>query len=312
MRSLLSPTVTRAGQAAGRSCVACRLVVLLLAAALLGACGRAQLLYDNADWLIYRWAVDLVDADSAQKAVWRGRFETLMDEHREQLLPRVVGWLEEVERQAGRGLDAQRLDCLIEQTDALYRDHARLVVPIAVDILGALSPQQQDHLAQRLAERNEEYVEEYLDPDPDTRRALRIERYIERVERWTGTLTAAQRTTMAEAIELMPDTAEPWFAYRQAQQGRLLELLRAGASRDELNAFLQDWWVDLDDRPASLVTASDAVKRRSLALTLQIDADLDNAQRAHLVSRVDELRGDLQSAQTLTASAAPPRAPRCG
>jgi hypothetical protein len=279
---------------------------------MLGACSRAELLYDNADWLIYRWAVDLVDADSAQKAIWRGRFETLMNEHREQLLPRVVAWLDEIERQAGRGLDAQRLNCLIEQTDALYKDHARLVVPVAVDILKALSPQQQDHLAQRLAERNDEYAEEYLDPDPDTRRALRIERYIERVERWTGTLTAAQRTTMAEAIERMPDTAEPWFAYRRAQQGRLLALLRAGATRDELSAFLQDWWVELDDRPASLVMASDTVKHRSLALTLQIDAGLDDAQRAHLVARVDELHSDLQSAQTLTASAAPRRAPRCG
>jgi hypothetical protein len=287
-------------------------VVLLLAAVMLGACSRAELLYDNADWLIYRWATDLVDADNAQKAVWRGRFETLLDEHREQLLPRVVAWLNEIERQAGRGLDAQRLNCLIEQTDALYKDHARLVVPLAVDILEALSPQQQDHLAQRLAERNDEYAEEYLDPDPDTRRALRIERYIERVERWTGTLTAAQRTTMAQAIERMPDTAAPWFAYRRAQQGRLLGLLRNGAPRDELSGFLQDWWVDLDDRPAALVAASDAVKRTSLVLALQIDAELDNAQRAHLVARVEELSGDLQSAQTLNASATPPRAPRCG
>jgi hypothetical protein len=92
----------------------------------------------------------------------------------------------------------------------------------------------------------------------------------------------------------------------------LLALLRAGATRDELSAFLQDWWVELDDRPASLVMASDTVKHRSLALTLQIDAGLDDAQRAHLVARVDELHSDLQSAQTLTASAAPPRAPRCG
>jgi len=289
-----------------------RLALLLLAAALLGACSRAELLYDNADWLIYRWATDLVDADSAQKAVWRGRFQLLMAEHRERLLPQVVAWLDEIERQAGRGLDAQRLDCLIEQTDTLYKAHARLVVPVAVDILGALSPEQQDHLAERFAERNAEYAEEYLDPDPGTRRTLRIERYIERVERWTGDLTAAQRSVMAGVIATMPDTAEPWFAYRQAQQARLLDLLRKRASRDELTAFLEDWWVELGSRPSPLVSASETVKRKSLALTLQIDAGLDATQRAHFLDRVDELHSDLRSAQTLTAGAPPARAPRCG
>jgi hypothetical protein len=110
--------------------------------ALTAGCSRVELVYDNADWLMYRWAVDLLDADPGQKQRWRGRFTELLSRHREQLLPDTLALLGEIESASRDGLDEARLNCLLDRTDALIKDHARLAVPIAVGILTELTPQQ--------------------------------------------------------------------------------------------------------------------------------------------------------------------------
>jgi hypothetical protein len=277
--------------------------------ALTAGCSRVELVYDNADWLMYRWAVDLLDADPGQKQRWRGRFTELLSRHREQLLPDTLALLGEIESASRDGLDEARLNCLLDRTDALIKDHARLAVPIAVGILTELTPQQHESLAQRLAERNAEYVDNYLEADLDERRALRVERYTERVEAWVGRLSKAQRGVMADAIVQMPDTAEPWLAYRQQQQQTLLELLRRQAPEEELTEFLTAWWVDLEQRSAELVEAANGVRAQSIGLTLRIDASLDQRQRAGFSDRVAEWRSDLSSAQTLATT---PPSVRCG
>lgn len=270
-----------------------RWLILLASALILVACSRAAIVYENADWLTYRWAVGLVDATDAQRDRWRVRFDGLLAAHREQLLPQITELLQEIGQNAERGLDPRSLNCLLDRSDELYKAHARLVVPLAVDILSELSIPQQAHLAERLAERNAEYVEDYLPEDPEERLEARIERYLERIERWTGRLERAQRDRVAAAIAKMPDTAVPWLDYRRQQQQRLLALLGERATKRQLTEFLTAWWVDFADRPADLVTATDELRRLSVALTLDVDADLTVSQRDHLVEEVSDLRAGL-------------------
>lgn len=289
------------------------LALLLTVLGVVGGCSRAELVYDNADWLIYRWASNLFDATAEQKDAWRGRFAGLLVDHREQLLPRVVDLLGDIESAAQGGLDESALRCLVERTDALYRDHAELIVPVAVGILQELTPRQHEQLAERFSNRNAEYVDEYLDAHLDKRSELRIERYIERAETWLGSLSEAQRLVMAEAIAQMPDTAEPWLAYRRHQQQRLLDLLRTGVSERELTDFLTAWWVELEDRPPALIAAADSVRSQSVALALRIDGSLEPRQRARFINRVADLNADLGNALTLAASGTGPAAPQgCG
>lgn len=284
-----------------RRFISLRGLIPLAMALSLVACSRVAIVYENADWLTYRWAVGLVDATDIQRDQWRPRFNGLLAVHRVELLPEVTRLLRQIEQNAERGLQQRTLSCLLENTDDLYRAHARLFVPLAVGILSELSPAQQAHLAERMAERNAEYVEDYLTDDLEERREARVERYLERIERWTGRLNRAQREMVAGKIAAMPDTAGPWLTYRHQQQQRLLALLRDGATKQRLTEFLITWWVDLADRPAELVTATDALRRRSIALTLDVDASLAEDQRAHFIDEVSDLRAGLSGALTAAA-----------
>ena len=275
--------------------------ILLAAASALVACSRPAVVYENADWLTYRWAVGYVDATDAQRDRWRGRFDGLLAAHREQLVPRITTLLQQLERNASIGLHARSLNCLLDHTDDLYQAHARLVVPLAVDILSELSPDQQAHLSGRIAERDAEYVEEYLPDDAE-----------ERHERWTGRLNREQREMVAAEIATMPDTTEPWLDYRRQQQQRLLTLLQEGATKQRLAEFLASWWVDFADRPADLVAATDELRRRSVALTLKVDATLAPDQRTHFVEEVSDLRAGLSGALTTAVRQPAAMIDRCG
>lgn len=288
------------------------LLIVLPAVILLGACSRAELVYENADWLLYRWATKLVDASPEQREAWRGRFDELLSRHREELLPDVVALLEQIEADANSGLSVKRLECLMDQADSLYEAHARLVLPLAVDILMALSPAQIDHLADRLAERNRDYVDDYLDEDPQRRVAKRTDRYIERIQRWTGALDADQRQVLEDAIRVMPETAGAWFDYRQSKQQAMFRLLRTNADGAELTAFMTAWWVDFEGQAQGLSEASREVRRRSIAVAVDVDDTLSQAQRGRFTGKVADLRGDLEGATVVATAPISISLPRCG
>jgi hypothetical protein len=288
-----------------RSLARYRWLLMLPILLYLVACSRAELVYENADWLMYRWASGLVDATGEQRDAWRGRFDQLLGAHRERLLPDVVALLQAVETEAAHGLREQNLTCLLERTDELYRDHARLAIPLAVDILSEITPAQITHMADEIAERNADYAENYLADDPNERREARSERYIEGVERWTGRLDDVQRTLIKDAVATMPETAELWLAYRRTQQQKLLDLLRDGASPDQLTALLTAWWVEFDDRPSALETHVREVRQQSIALAVAVDASLQPTQRVGFIDRVVDVRAGLGNALMVASTSQP-------
>jgi hypothetical protein len=289
-------------------------VLLAAAILMLAACSTASLVYDNGDWLVYRWTANLLDPTPTQRDVWRERFAGLLEEHRECFLPAVTDWLEDLETLADEGLDERRLGCLVDRFDTLYRAHAQWLVPVAAEILMDLSPAQQAHLAATLGERNADYADDYLGGTPGERREARVERYLERIERWTGALNAEQRALVSTAIGAMPEAADEWLDYRRAQQQTMLSLLRGGAPRERIEAFLVGWWVDLDGRPAALVERLREVRERSIRLAVDLDRSIQPTQREHFVEEVADLRDDLDDAadQTPGMAGLPSGGARCG
>ena len=259
-------------------------------------CSRTELLYDNADWLAQRWASALVDASDVQNAAWRDPFRQAVAEHRREILPGIVILLRQLEAEIDQGLQADRLHCLAEAAERLYRQHAVLAVRLGARVLRDLSPQQTAHLETELHERNRDYRDDYLDPDLAQREHERVARYLERIERWTGDLATDQIRLVERAVRDLPDLAGDWLAYREQQQRRLLALLRGAPDPSTLQQFLAAWWIDLGHRPPALVQKTQQVRRGSIGLLVALDAMLAAEQRAKFLDKVRELREDLENA----------------
>ncbi len=269
-----------------------RQIILIAALIALSACSRTELVYRNADWLAYRWVDGLLDADQTQSEQWPLAFERVMQAHRRELLPRVVGLLQHASTLAERGLSAEDLDCLWLGTNGLIETHARLIVPTATQVLSDVSAAQIQHLRAELDERNAEYRSDYLDPDPREREAARVARFIDRIERWTGDLSIAQTQLVAGFLQGMPDIAADWLRYRESQQQRLLSLMGQENPR-ALQDFLTAWWVDQADRGPALLAARPILREGWIGMLVALDATLDEAQRDHLLTTITDLRDDL-------------------
>jgi len=273
-----------------------RRVLLVLVVVLAAACSRTGMLYDNADWLAYRWADGLIGAGEVQEKVWRDLFRDAMSDHRDRLLPDIVALLQSLETGIRDGMVDDRIVCWQLVLDDLYREHARWAATPAAAVLTDLSTSQVDRLADELADRNREYIETYLDDDPDERQRNRVARYVDRIEQWTGDLDTAQLRVVEALVRELPDTAPGWLAYRQSRQRQLLRLLRDGASVTEMRRFVEDWWVELDGRPPALIAQTVAVQDGVTELILSLDRMLTREQRDEVIERVADLRAGLQAA----------------
>ena len=227
-----------------------RLVVIALLSLLVSACSRTEFAYRNADWLLEYYARQTVDASAAQRDDWRPVLASTLERHREEALPLVIAYLDlagRIVRQADSSIGAA---CLLDGALLLSQRHARLAVDLSVPLLTTLDAAQVRYLAEYVAQRQQDAAKRYLDPDTARRKASRQERFIDRIETWTGKLNADQRQQVSEALKRIPDLSAPWLAYRAQQTDRLLGMLEAGTSAKALRRYLNDWWVQQDGRSA--------------------------------------------------------------
>lgn len=270
-----------------------RLLVIAAFALAVAACSRTEMLYENADWLMLRWAGELVDASDAQREAWREPFAATMEEHRRRLLSSLIRWLDDAVEQIDKQPTTDDIACLMQRADTLYQAHAALALPLAQRVLGDLSAEQVAHLGDEMRERNDEYREDYLQEDQQERHDERVERYVDRLEYWTGDLTDMQVAMVREAVERMPDIAGPWFDYRQRQQQRLLQMLTQSTSTDELRVFLTAWWIARSDQSVVLVTQSEEFRQQWSVLLAQLIGAMSASQRETFADNIRKVRADL-------------------
>lgn len=262
---------------------------LVVTLALLSACSGLKLAYNNTDFLLLRYADSYLDLNSQQKEFLRAGLIERLDTHRDEELTHVVTLLGSMRSAAADGLTAGKIDALLARIKAIFETTVARTVPMFTPVLADLSDEQIAHLKESLAEKNEETKEEYLQEDLGERLEAKVERVTQRVEHWTGNLTQNQKRLIAGVVELWPDLAPDWFDYRLARQGQLLELLESRAPPEQLEAFLNTWWVARAGQPLQMRRKMEQLREGIKSLLLAVDASMSEKQRAHLLERLDNV-----------------------
>ena len=272
-----------------------RLVIITVLIATGAACSRTEFAYRNADRLLGYYAWKTVAANSAQRDRWRPLLETTLQRHREQELPLVIAYLGLAAGSVGESGARADAACLVDAAVLLYQRHAQLAVDLAVPLLTELDADQINRLAEHTAKRQQDAARRYLDPDLQQRQTSREQRFIERIENWTGTLNDKQRQQVRDAVERIPDLSAPWLGYRAQQTDRLLRMLEAGADAPTLRDYLTDWWVRMDGQSAEYRQRWHTARQGFIQLLDALAATLTDRQRATFLDRLDEVRNDLAS-----------------
>jgi hypothetical protein len=212
-------------------------------AMLVSGCSALRIGYSQAPDLVYWWLDGYVDWTSAQTPRVRAALTQWFAWHRRTQLPDYAVLLTRAQTEVLADTTAAR--ACEWQVDIVKRASIAFeqAVPAAADILLTITPQQIAHLERRYAKNNEEFRDDYLQPDLGKRAELTLKRTVERAEMLYGRLDDAQRARMTLALARSPFDPEAWFAERRQRQQEVLQLLRSvvagGASREQVQAGLR-------------------------------------------------------------------------
>ena len=191
----------------------------------LGACSALRIGYGNAPDLLYWYLDSYVDFDSSQTPKVREALAQFMAWHRRTQLPDYANQLARAQAEVLADTSAARVcewqaELLVRANTAFER-----AVPAGVDFMLSVTPRQVQYLERRQAKQNDEFRDDYLQPDQRKRTEVTLKRAVERAETLYGKLTEAQRARIAESLSRSPFDPEVWLAERRQRQQDAVSLM---------------------------------------------------------------------------------------
>lgn len=262
------------------------LITLVL---LLSACSRLEFAYEYGDWFAARRVASYLDLDRDQRRDVRADLQAYRDFHRTERLPEVVALMDGAESLLDNPPPSRdELETRFHAGEVLLRDTVEDLIPFAAATLRRLSPAQIAHLEQQLADGRTEYAEDI---------ALQgASRVIDRVESWTGDLSAAQQEQFETCHGRLPDVTDQWLEWRARRDQEFVTLLRGDPAPERIETFLREWWLEAEARPEPLRQARTESRAVWLDCTHGLLAGLHDQQRSNVR---DRLRGYRDNFSTL-------------
>ena len=275
--------------------------------ALASGCSALRIGYSTAPELVYWWLDGYVDFDHAQSPKVRDAVARWFAWHRRTQLSDYAALLSLARTEVLADTTAARV--CEWQADVVARARTALdqAVPDAADLVLTVTPQQIRHIEHRYAKKNDEFRDDYVQPDLRKRAEKALDRTVDRAEMLYGRLDDAQRARIAQALARSPFDPQRWLAERQQRQHEALQMLRRltaeDANPDQAQAALRLYVEHLLRSPRAAYR--DYVARLdefNCAFAAELHDSTSPAQRRTAAQKLAGWEGDLRA---LAASAAP-------
>lgn len=269
------------------------LAPVLLALGLAG-CGLG-LVYPRLDSVVGFYLEGLVTLEPEQSAELKRILAGNLEWHRRSELGDYSAFLREVAATVGRGSKREDWLAATRRTEQYWREVFEQAAPGYARIAATFSDAQVRELLDNLARADEKERRKYASRSADDRDARREKSLRRAIERFTGTLTPAQRELLRGHVAASPSFVPEWLDNRREWREALADALE---HRGDGAAFASRMQV-LVARPDELWTPAyrDAIERRRDALVdlmTGLDATLTPTQRAaaqrQLLALADEVQ----------------------
>ena len=219
------------------------ITVLCGVLSLTAGCSALRIGYGTAPDLVYWWLDRYVDFNDTQTPRVREAVAQWFTWHRRTQLPDYAALLTRAQAEVLADTTAGRVCAwqteLIQRADTAF-DRA---APAMAEIVLTITPEQVSNIERRYAKTNEEFRDDFLQPDPAKRAAANLKRTVDRAETLYGTLDAGQRARMGAALARSPFDAELWLTERRSRQQDALQtlnrLIKEKTPRDQAQAALR-------------------------------------------------------------------------
>lgn len=273
------------------------IAALLLA---LAGCSALRVSYNQGPTLAWWWIDAQFDFDAAQRPAVRQAIDRWFGWHRRSQLPELADTLAGLRAlAAGPVTPAQVCATWDGMQQRMLRWYERVLPEMAAPAR-ALGAAQLDHLAAKQAKDLERLRKDFLQPDAADRRKAQLERTVERFENLYGTLSAAQKRRIGQALAASPFDPERWLDERRQRQRDQLETLRRIASEQpddaQVLALLRALGADAVASPRLAYRAHhDEVMQSNCGFIAAIHNGIGDDQRRTVIGRLQGWEDDLRA-----------------
>jgi hypothetical protein len=219
------------------------LFICLAFALFISGCSTASLFYRNADWYLIHKINDYTSFNSRQKDTIRKDVSDYMQWHRKNALPEYIIFLQNLNGAAqydGR-LKAAHVAQLRTQLSDLYKKTMAQAIRPAAQLLSELDSQQINELAETFAEQIHKQKKEFLTKGQTENLDKRAEKAMDFLEWLAGDLSDEQKQRVTESSRKIPVASLAYIQHREANQARLIALLKNHAGAEKIASFLSSW-----------------------------------------------------------------------
>ena len=262
------------------------IVALIIATS--AGCSGIKVAYNQADFIAGWMADDFFELTGEQKDAFREHFQRFHAWHRSTQLEGYAAMLVQVEQRLNAGFSESDSLWLIDAVKAHYRTIVLRGYADAARLLSTLSDQQIEAARREFDKRNRKHAREWgVGASPSEQQRLRAKNNVERVEHWTGSLSAAQEARVVALSRALPLIADLRHQDRIRRQREFLALLEGRRNVEAFAPKLRDWLASWDrTRSAEYEAALSRFVAASARSYLEIYALLTPEQRAHVTHRL--------------------------
>lgn len=270
------------------------LAVILLCCA---GCSAMRLSYDHADLYLRYKINDYTSFDRQQKDEIRREVDAYMYWHRRNALPDYIALLKEVYRVVERDapLKAEDVTRVRAEYAKLYRKTVAPTIRPAAHMLSTLDSRQIEELGKTYARKNRKQKDELLYGSEPKNLTMRAERNIDLVETLVGRLSDDQGEKIRQISMRMPFVAKYYIEVREANQARLIALLKNKAGEEKIAEFLSSWMLTPEaNRTPQQQEAIQSYENAMDDMTAQIYGLLTDRQKGRLREKILTYIDDFQ------------------
>lgn len=272
-----------------------RALLALVCVAALGSCSQAtRIAYSNATTLAVWTIDDWFDLREGQRDWLKARLNRFFAWHRANELPAYERLLLDAAGQAGTRVTEDGVRRIYGDVRQLMTRAVEHALPDMAEFLLQTQPEQVAHLEKKYAEENAKALKQAGRQSTPERQEIRAKRFIERIEDWTGKLTAPQRELIRARLAVLPDITDEWLADRRQRQADTLAIMRNRPAREEAIKALRRVLLESDSwRKPDYAAKVKARDEQTIAMIVALDATLSAEQRLKLRKKIAGYAADV-------------------
>lgn len=269
-----------------------RILLALSILCVLSGCS-IKMAYNNMDRLV-RWGVsDYVDLNREQKAVLDREIKRIRYWHRVNHLSQYADFTQALAVRWSDQVTVADLQMTFDQITSWVEELQEQTAPLIIDMMISLTDEQVADLPQRLEASNVELAEPEQDVELAEAQALWAEEVTDRMRRFTGRLSDAQKNYVKRRASGYRPERVLWADYRRRFQKDLLALLQ---ERQDRERFAEGYLALVASREAYYGAELTEIFEHNEALNMDVSAhllsNLSEKQSARFIDELTEL-GDI-------------------